>query len=363
MIADVVSYREGRPDGPADTAGHAPSGTPDGGVAVPAGVPAAVERVRAGGDGPGDFTWIALREAAAADVQDLGERLQLHPLLVEDTVEGHQRPKVERYGDTTFVVLKELAYFEDRSAVETSELLVVVGEGFVLTVGGQEPRQGVRPGERTRPGPVPAVRAELEADAQRLARGPRAVLHALMSELVDDYARTSLELERDVEEVEEQVFSPTRSSDASDAQRIYSLKREVLEVRRAAAPLLVPLRALVERDGRDWSDLSDQSQFVLRDVLDVLQRTVEQVEGHERLLTDVLNAHLARVSVQQNDDARRISAWAAMFAVPTLVAGVYGMNFERMPELHWSFGYPMALALMAGACLVLYRAFKRSGWI
>ncbi|WP_369052364.1 magnesium and cobalt transport protein CorA [Kineococcus terrestris] len=357
VIADVVSYRAGRPDGTAHASPDAP-----GASGTPAPVAAALERVRAGG-GPGDFSWIALRGAAAADVQDLGERLRLHHLLVEDAVEGHQRPKLERYGDTTFVVLKALAYFDDRSAVETSELLVVVGEGFVLTVGGQEPREGVRAGEGGRPGPVPAVRAELEADPQRLARGPKVVLHALMSELVDDYARIADELERDVEEVEEQVFSPTRSSGADDAQRIYSLKREVLEVRRAAAPLLLPLRALVEREDRDWSDLSDHAQFLLRDVLDVLQRTVEQVEGHERLLTDVLNAHLARVSVQQNDDARKISAWAAMFAVPTLIAGVYGMNFERMPELHWTFGYPMALALMAGTCLVLYRAFKRSGWV
>jgi len=157
--------------------------------------------------------------------------------------------------------------------------------------------------------------------------------------------------------VEEQVFSPARSS---DAQTIYSLKREVLEVRRAAGPLVAPLKQLVDRDG---SDPDDHALFVLRDVLDHLVLVAEHVEGYDRLLTDILNAHLAQVSVRQNEDMRKISAWAAIFAVPTLIAGVYGMNFQHMPELSWRFGYPGCVALMLGVCSLLWRQFKRVGWL
>ena len=291
------------------------------------------------------FLWLGLKDPTAEEFAEVSGTLGLHHLAVEDAVEGHQRPKLERYGDTVFVVLKTLAYFEERSAVETGEVMVFVGDHFVVTV---------RRGEI---GSLEPVRRALQEEQHRLRTGPKAVLHAVMEHVVDDYTAIDAELDRDVTEMEEQVFSPDRSS---DAQRIYSLKREVLEVRRAAAPLVTPLKQLVDRDG---SDPHDQALFVLRDVLDNLVRTVEHVEGYDRLLTDILNAHLAQVSVRQNDDMRKISAVAAMFAVPTLIAGVYGMNFEHMPELTWHFGYPGALLLMAGVCFGLYRTFKKSGWL
>lgn len=293
----------------------------------------------------GAFLWVGLKDPDASEFTDVSAALHLPRLAVQDAVEGHQRPKVERYGDTVFCVLKTLEYFEDTSAVETGEVMAFVGDHFVVTV------------RRGEVGSLTEVRKALQDEVHRLSLGPKAVLHAVMEHVVAGYTLIDGELEQDVEEMEEQVFSPARSS---DAQRIYSLKREVLEVRRAAAPLVAPLKQLVDRDG---SDPADHALFVLRDVLDNLVRTVEHVESYDRLLTDILNAHLAQVSVRQNDDMRKISAWAAMFAVPTLIAGVYGMNFDYMPELRWHYGYFLCLALMVGACAALYRTFKRSGWL
>ncbi|WP_432485011.1 magnesium and cobalt transport protein CorA [Kineococcus esterisolvens] len=303
------------------------------------------------------FLWLELADPDEGELGRVASALDLNPLAVEDAVEGYQRPKVERYGETLFVVLKTLAYFDDRSAVETGELMLFVGERFVV---------GVRRGQVGAPD---AVRRQLQEDPDRMRRGPHAVLRLVLEHVVDRYVEIDAELERDVEEMEEQVFSPERSS---DAERIYNLKREVLEVRRAAAPLVAPLRQLVDSgDAGDTGDTGVDSRgaqaqqvlFELRDVLDDLVRTVEHVEGYDRLLTDILNAHLAQVSVRQNDDMRKISAWAAMFAVPTLIAGVYGMNFQHMPELGWRLGYPMCLLLMVAACTALYRSFRRSGWL
>nr|WP_205708772.1 magnesium/cobalt transporter CorA [Kineococcus siccus] len=291
------------------------------------------------------FLWLGLKDPTAEEFAGVSEQLGLHRLAVEDAVVGHQRPKVERYGDSVFVVLKVLEYHEDRASVETGEIMLFVGERFVVTV------------RRGEVGSLTPVRQLLQREQHRLRHGPRAVLHAVLDHVVDGYVAIDGELDQDVAEVEEQVFSPERSS---DAQRIYALKREVLEVHRAAAPLVTPLEQLVDRDG---SDPEDQALFVLRDVLDHLVRTVEHVEGYDRSLTDILSAHLAQVSVRQNEDMRKISAWAAIFAVPTLIAGVYGMNFQHMPELSWRFGYPGSLALMLGVCVLIHRSFKRSGWL
>lgn len=291
------------------------------------------------------FLWIGFQDPTAEEFSEVGSALQLPQVAVEAAVEGRQRPKVERYGDMIFAVLKVLDYYEDRSAVETGEVMAFVGDRFVVTV------------RRGDVGSLVDVRKALEADRHRLELGPKAVLHTIMEHVVDGYNAVDTELERDVEEMEEEVFSPARDS---DAQRIYSLKREVLEVRRAAMPLLTPMKQLVDRDG---SDPQDHALFVLRDVLDNLVRTVEHVESYDRLLTDILSAHLAQVSVRQNEDMRKISAWAAMFAVPTLIAGVYGMNFTHMPELAWRFGYPLCVLFMVAVCFVLYRYFKKSGWL
>ncbi|WP_432498573.1 magnesium and cobalt transport protein CorA [Kineococcus auxinigenes] len=307
------------------------------------------------------FLWLELADPGEEELARVASALDLHPLAVEDALEGHQRPKVEHYGDDLFVVLKTLEYYEDRSAVETGEVMLFVAERFVVSV-----RRGTA-------GSLAPVRERLQAEPERLRQGTAAVLHAALEHVVDHYTTVDDELERDVTEMEQRVFSPQRSP---DAERIYNLKREVLEARRAAAPLVAPLKQLLERGeagrlvggtavgaGTGGDGRGEQALFELRDVVDTLVRTVEHVEGYDRLLTDILNAHLAQVSVQQNDDSRKISAWAAMFAVPTLIAGVYGMNFEHMPELDWRLGYPMCLLLMVGACVLLHRAFKRSGWL
>ena len=308
-------------------------------------------------DSDDGFLWVVLQDPTAEELSEVGRELHLHRLAVEDAVTGHQRPKVERYGDTVFVVLKVLSYFDETSSVETSELMMFVAERFVVSV------------RRGDTGPAHDVRDAVQRDPHRLKLGPKAVMHAVMEHVVGEYTRIDDELERDVEQMEEQVFSPDRSS---DAQRIYSLKREVLEVRRAAVPLVAPLKALVSDDhepdhetGHETGHhvLDQQARFVLRDVLDNLTRTVEHVESYDRLLTDILNAHLAQVSVRQNDDMRKISAWAAIAAVPTLVAGVYGMNFQHMPELSWRYGYPGCVLFMVAVCFGLFRVFKRSGWL
>ncbi|MEZ0163541.1 magnesium and cobalt transport protein CorA [Kineococcus sp. LSe6-4] len=348
MIIDVATYRDGRRHEVPDLAAALRSCHEDGAGPSPA-------------PGPAEFLWLGLTDPTAEEFADVASSLQLHRFAVEAAVEGHQRPKIEWYGDTVFVVLKVLEYFDETSSVETGEIMLFVGRRFVVTV-----RRGPA-------GSLAGVRSAVEADERRLARGPQGVLHAVMAHVVDGYAAIDGELGRDVEDMEEQVFSPDRSS---DAQRIYSLKREVLEVRRGAFPLVAPLRKLVDAGVAGRGDeggtpspgavhhLADaQALFVLRDVLDDLVRTVEHVETYDRLLTDILNAHLAQVSVQQNDDARKISAWAAIAVVPTMIAGVYGMNFQHMPELSWRYGYPVCLLAMVTVCTVLYRLFKRSGWL
>jgi magnesium transporter len=323
VIVDVATYAEGHREEVDD-------------------IGAALARCSASDHG---FLWLGLKDPTAEEFAGISRQLGLHRLAVEDAVVGHQRPKVERYGDTIFVVLKVLEYHEEDSSVETGEVMMFVGERFLITV------------RRGEVGSLKPVRELLQQEQERLRHGPRGVLHAVLDHVVDGYVEIDTALDQDVTEVEEQVFSPARSS---DAQKIYSLKREVLEVRRAAGPLVAPLKQLVDRDG---SDPDDHALFVLRDVLDHLVLTVEHVEGYDRLLTDILNAHLAQVSVRQNEDMRKISAWAAIFAVPTLIAGVYGMNFQHMPELTWRFGYPGCVVLMLGVCYLLWRQFKRVGWL
>jgi magnesium transporter len=244
-----------------------------------------------------------------------------------------------------FVVLKPLRYVEETSDIETGELMVFVGDRFVVTV---------RRGEA---GPLAGLRHELEADPDRLRLGPMAVLHAIMDEVVDTYRAIEEEIGTDLDEIETRVFS----GDAMDSAAIYRLKREVLEFRRAAAPLSLPLQLLHRSDRSPVPD--GELRLLMRDVSDHLQGVIDHVESYDRLLTDVLGAHLAQISVQQNADMRRISAWVAIAAVPTMIAGIYGMNFDNMPELRWQYGYFMVLALMALVCGGLYRAFRRSGWL
>ncbi|CAN5674763.1 magnesium/cobalt transporter CorA [soil metagenome] len=291
------------------------------------------------------FVWIGLHEPDQSEFARVTAEFGLHALAVEDAVKAHQRPKLEAYGDTLFLVLKTLRYVDRTSDIESGELMLFVGDSFVVSV---------RHGQAN---PLAQVRRRLESRDEILRCGPSAVLYAVCDAVVDTYTEISAEVQLDVEAVESRVFSADRSN---DAEAIYRLKRELLEFRHAVTPLVEPMRALAG-DGVDGIHVDTRPFF--RDVADHVVRVGEQVDACDDLLTGILNANLAQVSVRQNEDMRRISAWVAIVAVPTLVAGIYGMNFTHMPELTWRYGYPLSLALMLAICAVLYRAFKRSGWL
>jgi len=297
------------------------------------------------GRDPGAFVWIGLHEPTEQEFDAVRREFGLHELAVEDAIKAHQRPKLEVYGDTLFLVLKPAIYHDDREEIELGETLLFVGDGFLVSV---------RHGEATA---LAEVRRTVEAEPERLRRGPDAILHAIFDRIVDDYLPVAQSLEEDIEEVEADVFSPERSN---PAERIFKLKREVLEFSHATGPLAEPLDALC-RGELPHMDGSMSSYF--RDVRDHLARVVDQVDNHRELLTSVLTANLSQAGVRQNEDVRKISAWVAIVAVPTMIAGVYGMNFEYMPELQWSFGYPLVVAIMIAICTFLYRRFRRSGWL
>ena len=285
------------------------------------------------------FVWIGLFEPSAEELERVDAELGLHELAKEDAGKGHQRPKVETYDDTLFVVLKTVRYVDPVEAIETGEIQLFVNPDFVVTI---------RHGEGT---DLAAVRRGVEGRADLLAHGPTAVLHAVLDRVVDGYGPAADDLEADIEDVERQVFSDDRSN---PAPRIYNLDREVLEFRRAVSPL----ETAVDRLAR-----GGPLQDYFRDVHDHLLRVDERIEGFHNLLTSILQANLTQVSVRQNEDMRRISAWVAIIAVPTMIAGIYGMNFEHMPELRWRFGYPAVLLVIVIACTTLYRRFKRAGWL
>jgi magnesium transporter len=291
------------------------------------------------------FVWIGLYEPSEEEFDSIKREFDLHELAVEDAIHAHQRPKLEVYGQTLFVVLKTARYVDPDEVVQLGEILVFLGEGFVITV-----RHGVASS-------LEGVRERLESDPEHLKRGPGAVLHAIVDHVVDDYAPAVEGLGEDIEQVEDEVFSAARSN---PSERIYKLKREVLEFNRAVSPLTEPVDRLAR--GR-YELIHPEVRTYFRDVNDHLVRVHEQVEGYRELLTSVLSANLTQVSVRQNDDMRKISAWVAMAAVPTMIAGIYGMNFEHMPELKWTFGYPLVVGVMLLACVGLYRNFKRVGWL
>ena len=318
-----------------------------------------VERLRGVPDG---FVWIGLKDPTDEEFASVKLELGLHELAVEDAVKGNQRPKLEIYGESLFLVLKPLRYEDATSQVETGELMLFVGAHFVVTV-----RKG-------KAGALGDVRRGLESRSNELAYGPAAVLHAVMDAVVDEYTSIDAELGRDLDQLEESVFAGEVDAElgthhmsrdiakqvGNEARRIYLLKREVLEVRRAVLPLVEPARRLAERP---MPHVAESARPFFRDVADHLMRVADHVESYDGLLSDILSAHLTRVSVQQNSDMRTISAWVAIIAVPTMIAGIYGMNFEHMPELRWRYGYAMALGVMVVACGLLYRGFKRSGWL
>jgi magnesium transporter len=308
------------------------------------GVAEAVERVRAE-PSPSRFVWVGLHEPDAAELESLAEVFGLHPLAVEDAIHAHQRPKLERYDDVQFFVMKTVGYV-DRGGIDvvrTGEIMIFCGADFVVTV---------RHGDH---GALAPVRARLEDSPERLTLGPAAVLHAITDRVVDDYISVADAVQEDIDDVEECVFS----ADASNqAERIYRLKREVIQLKRAVGPLTGPMRNLA---GRRFVPAEIREYF--RDVDDHLSRVREQVESCDELLTPILQAHLTQVTVTDNHDMRKISAWAAILAVPTAITGIYGMNFRFMPELHWKYGYELILCLIACSCFALYRRFRRTGWL
>ncbi|MEV5320963.1 magnesium and cobalt transport protein CorA [Streptomyces sp. NPDC052687] len=321
------------------------------GVRVPLGgdLDDAVRRVRKSGHG---FVWLGLHEPTDEEFAGVAELFDLHPLAVEDAIEAHQRPKVERYDETLFAVFKTVCYVEHEEltatseVVDTGEIMVFVGEDFVITV-----RHG-------RHGSLGPLREDLESRPDQLSKGPSAVLHAIADNVVDDYLHVIEAVQEDIDQVETDVFAEHGAR--ADPGRMYQLKRELLELKRAVVPLGRPLQDLA---GLPIRVVDPEIQAYFRDVSDHQLRAAEQIAAFDELLNSILQAHLAQVTVAQNEDMRKITAWAAIVAVPTMVCGMYGMNFDHMPELHWRYGYGMVIGVISLACLTLYRGFRRNGWL
>jgi magnesium transporter len=295
--------------------------------------------------GPDDFVWVGLHEPEQTELDEVAEIFDLHPLAVEDAVKAHQRPKLERYEDSIFLILKTLWYVDEEDAVETGEINVFVGSDFVVTV-----RHG-------KGGALHQARMALEDREKVLAHGPSAVLYAVCDEVVDAYEAVAESLQEDVDEVETSVFSEERTSDAA---RIYVLKRELAEMRRAVYPLREPVNRFISGAVRG---VHPEAAPYFRDVGDHLSRVSETIDSLDSLLSTAFEAHMAQISIQQNDDMRRISATIGLIAAPALIGTIYGMNFENMPELRWHLGYLFALGLMALASLTVWILSKRAGWL
>jgi len=311
----------------------------------------------------GGMAWIGLYRPRADEVRSIADEFGLHPLAVEDALTGHQRSKLERYGDTLFVVLRPARYLDAAEEVEFGELHVFVGPDFVVTIRHAEaPNLG-------------KVRRRLEAAPELLAMGPEAVLYAVLDEVVDEYGPVIAGLENDIDEIEDQLFGNADADVESVSRRIYDLSREVIDFQRATQPLAGMLEAL--RRGSDKYAVDLELQRYLRDVLDHVLRIVERAGAFRSILENALNVQSTLVAQRQNDEMRRmselglaqneevkrISSWAAILFAPTLIGTVYGMNFDHMPELHWTYGYPFALVMMLGLGFALYGVFKFKRWL
>jgi len=308
---------------------------------------------------PGGMAWIGLYRPDATELSSLAAEFDLHPLAVEDAITAHQRPKLERYGATLFVVLRAARYLDDVEEVEFGELHVFIGADFVVTV-----RHAESPD-------LAVIRRRLEDDPKLLALGTEAVLYAILDAVVDGYGPVVAGLENDVDEIETQVFE----GDPAVSRRIYMLSREVIDFQRAAAPLMTMLSSL--EGGFDKYDVDEELRRSLRDVADHITHVIERIDSLRLSLRDILQVNsilvaekqneemtaLSRTSNAQNDEVKKISAWAAIGFAPTTIASIYGMNFQHMPELSWYFGYPFAIGLMIVIGLGLYVAFKKRDWL
>ncbi|EOM77383.1 magnesium and cobalt transport protein CorA [Rhodococcus rhodnii] len=307
-----------------------------------------LDEVRRRGNG---FVWLGLRDPDLATMTDVARAFGLHELIIEDAVEGRQRPKLERYGAFWFMVVKTLEYVPHESVtsatdiVSSGEIEVAIGENFVVTI-----RHGMSVA-------LPEVRRNLEQRPERLALGPFGVLHAIADHVVDTYLDVAQSVADDVDALEEAVFG---SSEVITMEHVNLLNREVVEMRRATAPLANPLIRLTRSPD---SPVSKEIRRYFRDVLDHLITVTDRIAEFDEILSSLVDAVVANIQVQQNVDMRKISAWAAIAAAPTLIAGIYGMNFDDMPELHWALGYPLAIGIMAVVATSLFLAFRRNGWL
>jgi magnesium transporter len=304
-----------------------------------------IEGAMAAARGAAGFVWIGLFEPTEDEFEAVREEFDLHELAVEDAIQAHQRPKLEVYDDTIFVVLKTARYVDSTEEVDFGEIQMFLGQQFVVVV---------RHGEASS---LSLVRRQLEREPDLLRLGPAAVLHAVLDRVVDGYAPVVDGIGKDIDEVEAEVFAPVWSN---PAERIYFLKREVLEFQSAARSLIEPLERLM-RGYVPAIPAGIREYF--RDVHDHALQASMQVDQYRDLLTSVLDANLTQAGIRQNEDMRKISAWVAVAVVPTLLAGIFGMNFSRMPGLNSAWGFPLVVAVMAVVATVLYRAFRRSGWL
>ena len=293
----------------------------------------------------GGFVWLGLAEPSVEEFEKIMGDFQFHPLAIEDAVAAHQRPKYEEYPEVQVMVLKTAFYEEAGSLISTGEIFCFIGEHFIVVV-----RHG-------NGAPLANTRHHLEGNPEHLAKGPYAVLHAILDHVIDCYIDISIELETDVNQAEAKVFSESR---VSASQEIYLLKREVIEFRHAIDPLLSPLQNIASIGARHIP--AELTPF-FRDTLDHLSRASDAASGLDSLLQSALQAEIAQVQLQQNEDMRKITSYVALASVPTMVAGIYGMNFDTMPELRWQFGYPAVLGSLVLITAFLYRKFKKSGWL
>ena len=292
------------------------------------------------------FIWIGLNEPDEPLLRRVQEEFGLHDLAIEDALRAHQRPKIERYGDSLFVVLRTARRDVEARRLEIGETHIFVGPRYVVSV-----RHGS-------PVSYTAVRARAEANPALMAQGPAFVLYALMDFIVDHYFPVVEALEDELEGLEDEIFSETFDRDTTS--RIYRLKRDLLELKKAVSPLVDICNRLIRTD---IEFVPEDTRPYFRDVYDHVIRINEMIDTLRELLTTALEANLSLISVSQNDAMKRLAGWAAIFAVPTMIAGIYGMNFKMMPELEWPWGYPLIMAFMLGACGFLYYKFKRSGWL
>jgi magnesium transporter len=288
--------------------------------------------------------WIDLHEPTQEEFESVAQELELSPRVIEGAIKPQQRPKLVRYGDSLFVVLKTARYLDEPEKVEFSEVHVLVGKDFIVTVRYEE---------------IPAleeVRRRLEGEPESLRQGPQPILREIMDQIVDDYEPVLEGLGTDIQEVEDEVFG----GNADVSQRIYELSRELVQFQRATSPLA---RSLERGGERNEHDIDPELRSYLRELHDRVLRVEEPTEGFRDMLSDILVVNLTLIGVRQNDQTKKISAWAAILIVPTLITGIYGMNFDFMPELHWTFGYPFALALMVSISVGLYAVFRHVRWL